>query len=1496
MAGRVNTKFVVVLSSLLVVFILALVGVWYFLVRTDPAEFIVRGDKAAAAGQYGQAADYYRKAFGYRRNDVKLILSLADARSHMLVTDLRAAQGLITELIDLRRRALELDPDNEDALRGLAQVLIVIGRDLNNLDGWNQLYKTTDTILQTRPNHTLAHLYRGIAQVNRLMSFPLTDEQRDAIRTDLEAARQTYPNDIELIYHLALWHVIEANRLDRPGADQKTVELQRQTARDLTGELARREQEDPQARLHHVQILLRTGKQEEAAALLTLIERDLIANPVAVRPVMDAAQWLVSPQFNPADGPVADPKRAALSIAGVQRAKTLLTAAIARHPDDLRLRLMLGQVHEALGETAQANAIYLAASEGDIRATPVVAYQAVQLKRLALIQHADLKLRLAQRETEIAARDAGLEEVTKLVKQIRVELGETGSVLMLEGKIAIAREQWSEALVKLDAASAMFNDRQPEVLLLASNACVKLGELGAAVTRLENLLRLRSEYLPARYQLARLYLRVAQSEKAQAQVTEILRQKPGDLEARKLQATVYAQSGNNDKAIAAYEQLDPANNLDVLLALARLYVQQGQRDRALTLLDGAFRQQPTNMDVLRELVRLAPQPQNAKAYLAYARQQGGDPAQLAVMEARVAGSAGQDVVADVEMVAKVASTQLQQALSKFQLFWRLGKLEEARQAIKEAVALEADHPAVIEGQFNLALLDQNWTQAQGLIDRAAKLNADMAQGEFFRGQLALAQGQTQHAITTFRNGLQKRPVYSDGWRMLGEAQRRGGDLTGAINSFRRALEQRPDNLMAQRNLATTLDAAGRYDEALETYRQAMQVGAGNQSLREEYLAYEQRYGARERALKIRQQIAQTDPQDTVNRRGLAVLLAAGREFDQAKTVLEKLFADEGRTLPNVSAYATVLAFAGQREAGEKFLQQYLEGLGSKAASADWLALARYQVTIGQMEAAISSYHTAARLDDQQQLAALRELADILFERSEFGQAADLYAQIWKASPGESRVGLRYTEALIRADRSEEARKQLDELIKANGQDASSYMLASLLAQSERNYPAALAALNEAQKLAPDRAVLYYERANVTLQVDEDRLSEAISDLNRALELEPNLHAARHQLAKLYLMQDRGDEAVRQLQGVLERQPRDTPTRLQLLTLYLNQGDMLSAKALLSQSAELFPSDATWHRMQAEILMQEKNHRAAVRALQEAFTREPRADTLGTLALQLLASKQAAAAVSVLEQRSDLTNSDAALKAVYGRALQEQGQADAALAQFSAALGLTRDAEGLFRVAAQMITALGFERAAGELEKLDQGRHTTWVQMALARGEIQADQPQAAVSRLNRISRNIPTTESEAFRGLLATALHNSGELTAAAEVYRQMLSDNPGNVAVMNNLAYLLAADMSKPTEALPLAEKAAALRPGEPQILDTLGWVQFLAGQDDKALRTLRRSVRIKPLAANSYHLAEVLWKTGEKTSAAAMWDSARKLAEASDDQPMLEKITRRLREVANP
>src|SRR5207247_5539831 len=98
---------------------------------------------------------------------------------------------------------------------------------------------------------------------------------------------------------------------------------------------------------------------------------------------------------------------------------------------------------------------------------------------------------------------------------------------------------------------------------------------------------------------------------------------------------------------------------------------------------------------------------------------------------------------------------------------------------------------------------------------------------------------------------------------------------------------------------------------------------------------------------------------------------------------------------------------------------------------------------------------------------------------------------------------------------------------------------------------------------------------------------------------------------------------------------------------------------------------------------------------------------------------------------------------------------------------------------------------------------------------------------------------------------------AAAHVLEQAIELDPENADALNNLAFLLAEDLNAPERALPYAERLPRLRPKDPAILDTVGWVYFKAGNDDKAREYLLKSLDLDDKSPTTHmHLAYVLFK----------------------------------------
>ena len=144
------------------------------------------------------------------------------------------------------------------------------------------------------------------------------------------------------------------------------------------------------------------------------------------------------------------------------------------------------------------------------------------------------------------------------------------------------------------------------------------------------------------------------------------------------------------------------------------------------------------------------------------------------------------------------------------------------------------------------------------------------------------------------------------------------------------------------------------------------------------------------------------------------------------------------------------------------------------------------------------------------------------------------------------------------------------------------------------------------------------------------------------------------------------------------------------------------------------------------------------------------------------------------------------------------------------------------------------------------------------------------------------------RLLYARALLNDdlNHVDAAVRDLRRVLELKPYDADALNALGYTLADRTEHKTEALSLIQKALTLKPGEPAIIDSLGWVHYRLGHLDEAVKQLQIAYGKQPDAEIAAHLGEVLWASGRKDEAKKIWEQGRK--KDAKDKVLLETIKR--------
>lgn len=100
-----------------------------------------------------------------------------------------------------------------------------------------------------------------------------------------------------------------------------------------------------------------------------------------------------------------------------------------------------------------------------------------------------------------------------------------------------------------------------------------------------------------------------------------------------------------------------------------------------------------------------------------------------------------------------------------------------------------------------------------------------------------------------------------------------------------------------------------------------------------------------------------------------------------------------------------------------------------------------------------------------------------------------------------------------------------------------------------------------------------------------------------------------------------------------------------------------------------------------------------------------------------------------------------------------------------------------------------------------------------------------------------------------------------------LVTEDPEDADALNALGYTMADRTTDFEEALGYIERALALSPEQPAILDSMGWVLFKLGRHQEALDYLQRAFSAQEDAEIAAHLAEVLAALGREEEAREIW-----------------------------
>ncbi|MEK7191643.1 MAG: tetratricopeptide repeat protein [Pseudomonadota bacterium] len=482
--------------------------------------------------------------------------------------------------------------------------------------------------------------------------------------------------------------------------------------------------------------------------------------------------------------------------------------------------------------------------------------------------------------------------------------------------------------------------------------------------------------------------------------------------------------------------------------------------------------------------------------------------------------------------------------------------------------------------------------------------------------------------------------------------------------------------------------------------------------------------------------------------------------------------------------------------------------------------------------------------------------------------------------------------------------------------------ATLAAIYAKQYGEALQSAQLWAALRPDDAEAHEALAAVLLELD--RAPEARAHFEKILEVESkrhNLDQAYPRIAAALSRQSSRAGTLDLMQALVALHPRVASAHFAFAHLAVRAGDLERAGTAAERALQLRPGWEEAAQFRARILVSQKDTVRA-QAFYEAFLQEHTGATGTRLnyARFLIDQKQWEKALEQFQRIVATSPEDAdAIYAVGLLSLQTNRLTEAeryfklALKlrptndQVRLYLGQTAEQARRHDEAARWYREIGpgenyFEAQARlgimiarqgdvagarrHLQGIDVENESQRVQLALAEEQVlrEAKQHQAALDALTQALAGLPGNKDLLYARALVAEKLNLVEV--AERDLRAILKQDPKNANALNALGYTLADRGVHLDEAQTLLREAMLLKPDDPFILDSYGWLLYRLGNHSEAVKYLRRAIELRSDAEISAHLGEVLWVTGDRREAESVWDRA--LKDTPDNEALIGVINK--------
>ena len=1536
MARRVNTKFLISLVTLLVMAVALSGGVywWMNVYRNNPTRLIASAQRALKAGNVDAAISYYqRAAIAAEKEHLPTAAQMSMQLGDLYYANTASNPERYAYAISNWENAVQINPRLLPAQLRLLNVTWKLAKLARQRAEWQSLQKIASTVIELDPKNARAWRLRAAAELGLLSGLSsISHSNFSQAKHDLTQACKLAPQNYKPFQALATIYLAQASaelkqNLIGPKRAAKLVD----TGLNLMLGFVRTHPKDALGwiGLANVYRFQPDGlpKAEQAMATATKLA------PTNRHVVLARVNMLLATNAKPA-----------AVILSLQRLIAVEPNSMQNYLLLGQYQMRLGQAAAAV-KTLLAGMHHPSAGQG---LTPLINRQRrLEINQELTDAYLQLAGATASGSVEHKAYVLHAADSLAWVKQHQPVtpwvMLYTGRLRFLQGRPDEALRWLKKAAGVLSPENPAdlqlwFRDHQWQSQVYAS-----MNQSGAALAQLDQINAVvHGQPLVL---LDRASLSLAQDPAgALADAQRVLKAVPGNLAAITIEAKALAALNRVPELRKLLAGVDTSGSLELALLKSRLDWLDGHYHRVLTVMAPWRKAAPGDSRIVlttyAALAALHERTEASKLFDAAIKAEPNN-VQFLVLSDQLANpknvmpkinfaGIGSDVLGIVMPVSESKNAQLKaikrlrdpfiRDITLFNYYLGAGHRTKANAALTAAAKLKPNDSQVVEAQFSLALAAKNYKQAKAVERRAVDGNLDGANGATYRARLAIAQNDLGAAVKVLRSALRDHPYNTTLRTYYGDALLLSGDIDAGIRALHTALASAPDDIAAIKALVK-YDLARPSQASIENAVGLINQGLAYQPLDSELNHWNNSladlYGPPAPAIARREKLLKSDPGDIQNIMRLGLLYSRNNQPNKAIALLKKAWKANPTSLPLAEELGSLYSRNNHFSAAANLYGGLAESKNATTALAARLLLGDLYETQGNIAQATQLYKSAQKIEPAGTQVAQRRLGDMYFNIKHFNKALGYYGPLFKARPKDRTVQLRYIETLIRAGQPAKGLALLDaDVFAKNQKDEAGLELKGLAFRRQGHLNKSIQALNQALALNPNDTRALESRAEDEMALPGGKLDRALADLALINSLVPNDLQSRLQTAAIYNQQGHFARAVQEYRTILNKVAPKNPTVEQL---YANLLFNLSV-----QFVHLSPNDISSHAASLRTINPVQRLHRLLLTLTAAEPRQP-AWWILRARLDLLEGRKSRA--MTLARRAYLADNRGSMGAAdYGQILNAGGEWSTALKISTKALALAPGFVPLYLVRAQANVGLKNwpEGTRDYTKALDLSLSNSAAFLDIASNFIndyhgaataelvrkavddfiakhpsataengalaailafkQARYSEALTAAKSALAANPPAEMRNEMLRTVALSAYELQQYPIAKKYYREILAATPDDASVLNNLAYLLAAKLKDPVEALHYAEKANRLQAhaegsglycNDPNLLDTLGWARFLNKDYTGAYNALHHALRFNPPAAAYYHLARVLVAQKRDTEAIRFLEKAIAMAE---------------------